>query len=43
MSTLLSQFKLVYWPFGQSNMDSAIDFCPILPARQPNVPLDKRS
>ena len=36
LSTLLNPFKLVYGPFGQSNMHSTLDFCPRL-ARKPKV------
>ena len=35
LSTLLIQFKLVYEPFGQSNMQSTLDFC-LRPARKEN-------
>jgi hypothetical protein len=28
LSSLLIQFKLVYGPFGQTNMHSTLDFCP---------------
>ena len=43
MSTLLNQFEIVYGPFGQSNMHSTLDFCPIPARREVNVPLHKRS
>ena len=33
LSTLLIQFKLVYRPFGQSNMQMQLDFCPDQPGR----------
>ena len=33
LSTLLNQLKLVYGPFGQSNMNSVLDICP-RPARE---------
>ena len=41
-STLLLQFKLVYRPFGQSNMHSTLDFCPRPARKQTNVPLRKQ-
>ena len=28
LSTLVNQLKLVYGPFGMSNMHSTLDFCP---------------
>ena len=43
LSTLMSQLKLVYEPFGQSNMHSTLDFCPTPARKESNVPLDKRS
>ena len=43
MSTLLIKFKLVYGPFGQSNMDSTLDFFPRPARKEMNVPLLKRS
>ena len=39
--TLLIQFKLVYGPFGQSNMHSTLDFCPRPARKQTNVPVHK--
>ena len=35
-SALLIQFKLVYEPFGQSNMNSTLDFCH-RPARKKQI------
>ena len=43
LSTLLIQFKLVYGLFGQSNMHSTLDSCPIPARKETNVPLQKRS
>ena len=37
MTTLLIQFKLVYGPFGQSNMHSTLDFCPRPARKETNV------
>ena len=42
-STLLIQFKLVYGPFGQSNMHITLDFYPRSARKDTNVPLHKRS
>ena len=39
MSTLLIQFKLVYGLFGQSKMQSTLDFCP-RPARRKTMQMD---
>ena len=38
-----NKIKLVYGPFGQSNMPSTLDFCPRPTREETNVPLDKRS
>ena len=43
LSTLLNQLKLVYGPFGQSNMHSTLNFCPKATMKEINVPLYKRS
>ena len=43
LSTYLIQLKLVYGPFGQSNMHSTLDFCPRPARKETNVPLQKRS
>ena len=36
------KFKLVYVPFGKSNMRSTLDFCPRPDMKEKNVPLHKR-
>ena len=38
-SILLNQLKLVYGPFGQSNMHSTLDFCSRSARKESNVPL----
>ena len=43
LSILLIQFKLVYGPFVQSNMHSALDFFPRQARKETNVPLHRRS
>ena len=43
LSTLLIQYKLVYGLFGQSNMNSTLDYCPRPARKETNVPLNKRS
>ena len=40
LSALPIQFKQVYEPFGQSNMHSALDFCPRLASRKTDVQKD---
>ena len=41
LSALLIQFTLVYGPFGQSNMQSTLDFCHRPARKEANVPLHK--
>ena len=36
---MLNQIKLVYKPFGQRNIDSALEFCPRPARKETNVPL----
>ena len=43
LATLLIQFELVYRPFGRSNMQSILDFCPRPAKKETNVPLHNRS
>ena len=40
---MLNQIKLVYGPFGQTNMDSILDFCFRPVRKEKNVPVHKRS
>ena len=42
LTTLLNQLKLVYGPFGQSNMHSTFGSCSRLPSKETNAPLNKR-
>ena len=42
MSSLLIQFKLVYWPFGQNNIHITFYFWPRLARKEVNAPLIER-
>ena len=43
LSTFLIQFKLVYGPFWQGNIDSTLNFYPRPERKETNAPLQKRS
>ena len=40
LSTLPSQLKLVYGPFGQNNTHKTLDFCPRSTRKITNVPIN---